>query len=410
MLDTAAYLYELQTRYYQRFAAAIRATGYQGMVTGSNWQTSGGIPHLYNLLTDRSVGRIDRHNYVGGHGADSMKPGVTENDSSMLWQPGGALLSTGFQQFSDRPFGLTEWMEQAPNEWAAEAPPLIAFYGFGLQGWDVAYEGNNTQAAFDRTYGTWLHVQGPLDLGLYPAVARAIYRGDISEGALIASQHISLDALRSGQQVTADAVAQYGDNKVITSSIPSEALAAGRVAMTVQDMATASLMPDLGTAIADHCIVSSTTQLTWHYASHDTSYVTVNTPGTKGVIGFAAHAPIVLGDVTMTIKTPFAVVLMTALDRDKTLATSASALITALARERNTGMTLDAEHRITAVGTAPILLEPVQASLTLGRPIRTVFLLDHDGRRTARTAVYAGQTITIDGVHDQTMYYEVVFR
>ena len=195
LLDTAEYLFEVQNRYYTRFAKAIRETGYKGVLVGSNWQAGDGVSHLYNLLSDRSVGRIDRHNYFGGANASGMRIGAQEDDSSMLWQPGSALLSSGLQQMADRPFALSEWMEQAPNEWVAEGAPIIGFYGFGLQGWDAAYEGNNTQPAFDATYGIWLHTQTPINIGLYPAVARSVYRGDVKEGGVIASRRFTLEDL-----------------------------------------------------------------------------------------------------------------------------------------------------------------------------------------------------------------------
>src|SRR5439155_19919253 len=51
----------------------------------------------------------------------------------------GGLLATGLYQVEGRPFSLSEWSQMPPNQWKAEAAPLIAFYGMGLQGWDAAY-------------------------------------------------------------------------------------------------------------------------------------------------------------------------------------------------------------------------------------------------------------------------------
>ncbi|MFZ3213149.1 MAG: hypothetical protein WA188_16720, partial [Terriglobales bacterium] len=60
----------------------------------------------------------------------------------------------------------------------------------------------------------------------------------------------------------------------------------------------------------------------------------------------------------------FAVLLVTALDRGKTLANTRSALITAVARERNSGMAYNQSGSLTALGTAPALLEPILGSAT----------------------------------------------
>jgi hypothetical protein len=62
-------------------------------------------------------------------------------------------------------------------------------------------------------------------------------------------------------------------------------------------------------------------------------------------------------------------------------------------------------------GGPPILLEPVKAAVTVaGRPIETVHVLDHDGRRTGRTLPVTDGRFTLDGAKDKAIYYEVVFR
>jgi hypothetical protein len=70
----------------------------------------------------------------------------------------------------------------------------------------------------------------------------------------------------------------------------------------------------------------------------------------------------------MQIDNKFAVVFLTALDKDKSIARSKSLLVTAVARAHNTGMRLNAErNQLEEVGTAPILMEPVKASFILKR-------------------------------------------
>ena len=67
LLDNAAFLHDVQNRFYGRFVKAIRATGYQGPLCGSPWQAPAMVPHYYNLRSDYLVGWIDRHNYFGGN-------------------------------------------------------------------------------------------------------------------------------------------------------------------------------------------------------------------------------------------------------------------------------------------------------------------------------------------------------
>jgi hypothetical protein len=132
LADKAAFLYEEQATFYNRFVNAIRATGYKGLIVGSCWQAGSGAAHLWNLYADYGAGVIDRHNYFGGGTGHTLKPGKVAN-GAMVSTPGSGLLSTGFQQVADRPFFLSEWMSLIPNEWTAESAPIVAAYGLGLQ-------------------------------------------------------------------------------------------------------------------------------------------------------------------------------------------------------------------------------------------------------------------------------------
>ncbi len=66
--------------------------------------------------------------------------------------------------------------------------------------------------------------------------------------------------------------------------------------------------------------------------------------------------------------------------------------------------------RIIDNGKAPILLEPVKATIELsGRPVAAVRVLDHDGRRTDKQLSLENGRFVIDGARDHALYYEVVF-
>jgi hypothetical protein len=70
----------------------------------------------------------------------------------------------------------------------------------------------------------------------------------------------------------------------------------------------------------------------------------------------------------------------------------------------------DGKKLLTA-GRAPILMEPVKASLTLRKPgSPRVTILDHDGRPTGKTVPVTGNTFQIDGQRDRTPYYLVTWR
>jgi hypothetical protein len=408
LLDTAAYLHHLQNRFYSRFVKAIRDAGYQGPLNGSPWQAPSMLPHYYNLYSDYKVGYIDRHNYFEGKGPDMF--------ASMLSRPGSGYFGSGLQQVVDRPFVLSEWIHVYPNVYAAEGPAIVAAYGMGLQGWDASYEFQSQaerrvfgDVAGKFPWGVW-EADGPTSLGQFPALARMIYRGDVKEGEVISVRRVSPADLAEGRFSFSDKVEQRGDVKTFDGSVPPEALAAGRVVVEFTDKSQPSQLPDMSRYRKGSVIKSVTGQLAWDASGQ--GFFTVDAAGTKAVVGHAKGKELTLGDVKVTLDSPFASLFLTSLEPDKDLAKCKRALISVLARQSNTGFTYFApDNRVLKNGGPPILLEPVKATLTIaGRPIEAVNVLDHDGCRTNRTLTVKDGRFTLDGAKDKAIYYEVVFR
>jgi hypothetical protein len=412
MLDKMRFLYEKQIEFYDRFKEAIRATGYKGLIVGSCWQAGTGPSHYYNLHADYRAGFIDRHNYWGGGTGHRLQPGRVRT-RAMVSHPGSGLLSTGMQQVLDRPFSLSEWMSLIPNEWVAEGVPIIALYGMGLQGWDASFHFASDFPEFTpaiHTPGVY-NVTSPTQLTLYPAISRMIYRNDIEEGEVISSRYIHVPSLSEGRVPFYERVEQGYDDKFITGDVPSEALAVGKIVLEFTDQFRQTIVPDLSAYWdkEEKRITSSTGQLYWDYA--DRGFITSNTPAFQGVIGFASGKVHELADIIVELETPFAVVLVTALEKDRTIADSEHILVTTVARARNTGMKYNEEGtEVLDVGEAPILLEPVHMKLTLkrkGNP--AVHLLDHVGRRTGKTIPAPDGVVVLNGADTKTIYYEIEY-
>jgi hypothetical protein len=405
LLDAAAWMHEVQNSFYTRFAKAIRDAGYRGPLCGSPWQAPAMLPHYLNLKSDALVGFIDRHNYFGGQLNDTM-----------LSQPGSGYFSSGLQQVADRPFGVSEWIHVYPSLYSAEGPAIMAAYGMGLQGWDASFEFQS--AARAKTYndragwqpwGVW-EADVPTSLGQYPTLARMIYRGDVRESEIISTRRISPDDLKSGEFNFSDKVQQQGDIKSFGGSAPPESLAVGRCVVEFTDKPQPSTLPDLARFRDGTAIVSATKQLRWDISSQ--GFFTIDTPGTKGVVGFSPGKPQQLGDVTINLQSPYASVILTAHDNSSTLANSKRALLSVVARNCNTGFKYFAvDGRILDNGQSPILLEPVQATITIGtRPVAAVHVLNHAGQRTGKTLEVTAGKFNVDGTRDRTMYYEVEYR
>ena len=405
LLDNAAFLHDAQNKFYSRFMKAIRDAGYRGPLCGSPWQAPAMLPHYYNLRSDYLVGYIDRHNYFGEGLFDSL-----------LARPGSGYFSSGLQQVADRPFGLSEWITVYPSLYSADGPALIAAYGLGLQGWDSSYEFQSQSAHrlfSDRAgwppWGVW-EADVPTQIGQFPALARMIYCGDVKEAPVISTRRVSPNALATGTFNFADKVVQQGDIKSFAGSVPPEALAVGRVVVEFTDKEQPSTFPDLAPYWAGSALISATKQLLWDTAGR--GWFTVDTPGTKAVVGFAGGKTAKLGNVTIALASPYASIFLTALARTETLATAKSALLTAVARNSNTGFKyFVVDSKALDNGNAPILLEPIQATITIaGRKISAVNILDHNGRRTDRTLAVRDGEFYINGAQDKALYYEVVFQ
>ncbi len=207
-------------------------------------------------------------------------------------------------------------------------------------------------------------------------------------------------------------VQQYDVKTFDTDKVPARSLAVARCGVEFTEDHEETPAFDPNAFETDGFLVSSTGQLAWKEGKDASQggYFTIDTPGTQAVVGCAENQKCRLGSVTITPQCRFAALYVTALDRDKTIRSSKRLLVVALARARNTGMKLNAaENEILERGEAPILMEPVKATLSFsGSEIVSVNVLDHDGRRTSRTLPVTGRRFTVDGTRDKTLYYEVV--
>lgn len=411
MYDMARFLYERQIDFYKRYEAAIRATGYRGPLVGSCWQAGEGISHYYNLYADYQVGIIDRHNYFGAR-PHNLTPEAVD-PSAMVDHPGSGLLSSGLQAVQGRPFVLSEWICKMPNEWIVEGPAIIGVYGMGLQGWDGSYHFAASRNGFSdameapNVYNT----NNPTQIGLFPAIARMIRRGDITPGDLLPDRKVYIPSLIDGALDFHENVRQQGDVKSLGGDVPIDALALGRVEVEFTDRPERTVLPDFSAMLAEKVVRSNTGELMWDYRG-ERGYFTVDTASTKAVVGFAGGKSFTLGDVSVRMDSPFAALFITSLDRNRPIASANSVLVTAIARARNTGMRYTAAgDSLIARGGPPLLMEPVKASISVRRAgSATVHVLDNDGLRTGRTIPVANGSFTIDGAAYKTMYYEISYR
>jgi hypothetical protein len=396
MGDFIEYLAQTQEGYYAQRNSQLRALGYKAVTVSTAWMAGGPAAAAANLWADDAMSAIDRHAYSGGGAGSWQITTGAVNDTTALANPGTGILASGLFQVEDKPFIMTEWDQSPPNQWKAEMAPLFAFYGMGLQGWDASH---HFAASMPRMGGGWPNMysyvtETPAYMGQFPALAFAVAKGHVTEGPLVAARRFSLAEIFQG----VDAFA--------SPPTPNEALAVGRVTAKVADGLDASIAEDLdgGWDQTDKVIHSATGELTWDYGN---KVVTLGAAKTEAIVGFAGGGTFDLPGVTVNITTPFVSLIFTPLD-DVPLVSSTRILITAIARDQQTGAVYGADGgTLTAVGGPPLLLEPVQASITFkGAPIASAIVVDMYGVPQAEPVEQNGNTIQIDGRY-ATYYYEV---
>jgi hypothetical protein len=408
--DYIQFLTEMQRALFDQCEAAIRVAGFKAVTVTTAWQVGGAATEAANIYTDTAASMIDRHNYAGGgEGVHGIKEGMV-NHESHLAHPGGGIFSIAMKQVEQKPFGVSEWTQSPPNQWKLESAPIMAFYGIGLQGWDSSF--HFTQSG-TRLGDGWPDMSSyrtdtPHYIGQFPALAFAIHKNHIKESPPIAARHLAIANLFTGSDALHQDFTKGGyDAKSLVNAggVPPEFFAIGRITLSF-DGAKTQQIDSANYWMRDTKTVRAVTgELMWDYGRE---LITVQSPKTQGIVGRPGREGVMLPEVTIRCETPFVSMIFTPLD-DLPLVESKRILITALARDQQSGAHYSNDGtRLEAVGTAPLLLEPVQATIEFRGPLpRKVRPLDHYGVPSEQSVpIGIHGSIRIDGSY-RASYYEV---
>lgn len=417
-LDTLEYLTGLQQAFYERYVKAVREAGYTGEISASNWQAGSSLSHFANLWTDAQIGTIDRHNYFGGSPRNPITGEREVDNGSMLARPGSGMLSTGMQQVKGLPFMLSEWIHVWPNEWGVEGPALIGAYGMGLQGWDVSYLFQNyDDGQFSPALARhrW-DVSTPQIMGVFPAVARQVLRGDVAPATATASLKVHAPSLFDGGGFDfVDQLDQGYDAKVLqTDKVGPEVLAVAKVEVAFTPDPQPTKVFEMDPFRDGASLRSSTGQLRWMPApdgARQAGYFSIDTDGTQALVGFAKGVAHRGRHGTIILHSRFGAVYVTAMHRDQSLSNDKRLLVTAVGAARNSGQAFNpTQTAVLSNGESPILMQGVHATLSLNRegPF-SVQPLDPDGRLSGTSLAVSDQTFEINTHRWQTPYFLIQF-
>ncbi len=421
--DQMRFYFDLNNQYFTKTKEALRAAGVRQPICGTGWfgVGAGFWPELYSNVPNMDY--IDRHHYYGGGpGGWQILPNQTFSHEPALTNP-DFILKLSQERVLGMPYSISEWANVLPNQWRLEAPPLMAFYGNCLNGWDApqhfAIEGDGGTGFAKFLKWMW-PVNEPSTLCQYPALSQLIRRSDVKEGELVFVRKLSEDKVFSGRPLKDVAIKidisgpfemSSAEGVNARSMAAMYAAAVGKTGVQV----TKDEQPDFSIDLNKYIdmnkkeIRSATGELYWNYGA---GYVTADTPRTQAAVGFMS-APMKLSDCQITSSNKAASILVTSWD-GKPLKESKHILITAVGRSRNTGMAYTrGGQRLLDLGKSPVLLEGVKGSVTLNRTGRcTVTALSPNGYKTAEItpATDAGKIVIPITGENKAAYYEVKFE
>jgi hypothetical protein len=396
--DTLRFFYDTMLDYYRRIATKLDQLGYRGLLTGSNHWTE----HPLDLKLNAELGFVDRHAYwshpEGGWGYSTS---IRWNPSPMVKDPNlGIVNSLARRRVRGLPYTCSEWQTSAPNDTRQEGLILVASYA-ALQGSHPLQfaMSHDIKRAIDKPQAIESNfdvIEQPTALGAWPAAALLFHRGDVRPSEIEAYLKI-------------DAQAAFSPGAVFN---PPAQL--GLIARTGVEFAGGQSTAALEKLRAQHTqgdwVRSSTGELRHNAVA---GQFRLDTPRSQGFIGFKPDKPIELGDVTVTLGSPFAVVVVTSLD-DQPIASSKHWLVTALGNAVNTGMKLaPSGNQLADPGKAPVLIEPIAGSVVLHKvqaDAHHAYALDAAGARRQEIELTEGErgaVLELSAQH-RTMHYEIV--
>ena len=157
----------------------------------------------------------------------------------------------------------------------------------------------------------------------------------------------------------------------------------------------------------DGVITSVTGELSWDTTRR---VVVVDTPSTQAIIGFTESQTHDLSDFEVYVESEFVSLIFTALDGEP-LSSTGRVLLTAMAKDKQLGAEYSADGTtLDAMGGPPLMLEPVQAFITvkreaeIGSAIIGVTPLDEYGVPRDASVDLLDNSFRIDGTYAASHY------
>lgn len=414
--DWLMFLWEKEDNYWQTIYKYLKnELGVKALVMGTIVGCS--TPNLMAKLDC-----VDTHSYWQ-HPIFPSRPWDPEDwlvpNRTMVNEKGGTIPGLALKRVLGKPHSVTEYNHPAPNTYCSEAFLLLSAYA-GLQDWDAIYAFAYSHRRDDwdeRKIPNFFDIdQHPTKMvTLIPSVALFV-RGDVKpakeEVVVAIDKNKEIEVLkRSWSWVLVDAG---------FLGVPGEASLIHRVAIAVggKKVPAKALTPDK-LKIEGNRFVSDTGELIWDLSNQGQGLVTINTPKSKALIGYAGGKSVQLGGVVIepkeSLQNGWCSITLTAMEGELEGKGPAEILITATGYAQNTDMQWKNPEKSSVGrdwGRAPSLVEGIPARIILPYPAEKVeaWALDEKGMRKQRIEVERdekGKAVISIGPQWQTLWYEV---
>ena len=436
MTDGRRFAIEMQAEYHRIMYEHLRSIGVKAPITGNNLEFALGDLEALKGMDFTAEGAYWTHPNV------RAKPITFSNSIALATDaagPGPLIANMGRTQMVGKPYVVREWNFCFPNDFRCEGMMAAAAYG-ALQDWDGllfycatgSFNGGQWQSFVDDPK-ILIHSQqtDPATWGQSQACALAYLRGDVrpanttvrllyTDADVHANRELwhklpflfglaRVEAWLPGPGVLPSSphpLVQWRQgpdgSREISFGAEADAASAERnlLAEARKQLSIAAQDPDI--------LVSDTGEIA-RDARH--AILTVDTERTASAVGALGELEAVdLQALRVESETRFCAIAVSALD-GKPIVESGRLLVTAVARARNTGQEVEA-GRLLEWGTAPVLFEPVKATLLLKRAPRGLraFALDPaGGRRKSEVPITdeQGRAAVRLTPEAATIYYEI---
>lgn len=415
----------LEKAYYEQCTAALRADGVKVPIVRDSPMLC--LDHLTSM---HGADWSDNHVYWwAGDQRDFMSNNLSGSFNTLME-------NVALSRIGKNAYFISEWDAPWPNHYRAEAPIfLTAMACFqGVSGMTVhtyrygSREDEYTTGRLGRDVvlgdsyyrGTFDTYNDPAKFGLFYHAALMLRRHDIQEAkewvAIRFPDHAAVQNIIYPKDVPGVMAGDVYQHKVSVHLDGMEPFADREIPydMPAGSHIELSDAGDLTIVTNENYeppkrLVSDTGEL---IRDLEHSIGTVDSPNTKAVYGFIGGHELKLHDVTIKAETDFAVIAMSTLTDDP-ICSSENILLTTVGRVKNTGYTDEAlpngHRRVTNHGTAPVLVEAIEAQIRIRTPHRNfhVTSIDEDGYITGRIPVrYEGDELVFEvGKEFAQMYY-----